>query len=153
MSKNVSQSQMAKLNQQMAKMMDPRVLHHMGGMAGLQSMMRQFQQGAAGNMKGMMGFNNMWRSRLLETDMADYVIRWDLSFPPTCKRGRRIFLPVLPSFFCLTLFLVFLPFWCLGGVPGFVEVIISALNLLVFNVITLLKLNKSWCKILVLKGF
>ncbi|TKC42559.1 hypothetical protein EI555_000840, partial [Monodon monoceros] len=58
MSKNVSQSQMAKLNQQMAKMMDPRVLHHMGGMAGLQSMMRQFQQGAAGNMKGMMGFNN-----------------------------------------------------------------------------------------------
>ncbi len=33
-----------------------------GGMAGLQSMMRQFQQGAAGNMKGMMGFNNMWTS-------------------------------------------------------------------------------------------
>uniref|UniRef100_A0A674NBT1 Signal recognition particle 54 kDa protein n=1 Tax=Takifugu rubripes TaxID=31033 RepID=A0A674NBT1_TAKRU len=59
MSKNVNPSQMAKLNQQMAKMMDPRVLHHMGGMAGLQSMMRQFQQGAAGNMKGMMNFNNM----------------------------------------------------------------------------------------------
>uniref|UniRef100_A0A8C5KVY2 Signal recognition particle subunit SRP54 n=1 Tax=Jaculus jaculus TaxID=51337 RepID=A0A8C5KVY2_JACJA len=59
MSKNVSQSQMAKLNQQMAKMMNPRVFHHMGGMGGLQSMMRQFQQGAAGNMKGMMGFNNM----------------------------------------------------------------------------------------------
>lgn len=31
MSKNVNPSQMAKLNQQMAKMMDPRVLHHMGG--------------------------------------------------------------------------------------------------------------------------
>uniref|UniRef100_A0A4W3H2K3 Signal recognition particle 54 kDa protein n=1 Tax=Callorhinchus milii TaxID=7868 RepID=A0A4W3H2K3_CALMI len=59
MSKNVNPSQMAKLNQQMAKMMDPRVLHHMGGMAGLQTMMRQFQQGAAGNMKGMMGFNNL----------------------------------------------------------------------------------------------
>lgn len=28
--KNVNQAQMAKLNQQMAKMMDPRVLHHMG---------------------------------------------------------------------------------------------------------------------------
>ncbi|XP_041827173.1 signal recognition particle 54 kDa protein-like isoform X1 [Melanotaenia boesemani] len=55
MSKNVNPSQMAKLNQQMAKMMDPRVLHHMGGMAGLQSMMRQFQQGAAGNMKGCQG--------------------------------------------------------------------------------------------------
>ncbi|KAM4564707.1 signal recognition particle subunit SRP54-like [Fundulus diaphanus] len=59
MSKNVNPSQMAKLNQQMVKMMDPQVLHHMGGMAGLQSMMRQFQQGASGNMKGMMGFNNM----------------------------------------------------------------------------------------------
>ncbi|KAF7704468.1 hypothetical protein HF521_021540 [Silurus meridionalis] len=51
MSKNVNPSQMAKLNQQMAKMMDPRLLHHMGGMAGLQSMMRQFQKGASGNMK------------------------------------------------------------------------------------------------------
>lgn len=30
MSKNVNPSQLAKLNQQMAKMMDPRVLHHMG---------------------------------------------------------------------------------------------------------------------------
>lgn len=30
MSKNVNPSQMAKLNQQMARMMDPRVLHHMG---------------------------------------------------------------------------------------------------------------------------
>lgn len=30
MSKNVNQTQMAKLNQQMAKMMDPRVLHQMG---------------------------------------------------------------------------------------------------------------------------
>ncbi|XP_036002615.1 signal recognition particle 54 kDa protein-like [Fundulus heteroclitus] len=58
-SKNVNPSQTAKLYQQMAKMMDPQVLHIMGGMAGLQSTMRQFQQGAAGNMKGMMGFNNM----------------------------------------------------------------------------------------------
>lgn len=30
MAKNVNQAQMAKLNQQMAKMMDPRVLHQMG---------------------------------------------------------------------------------------------------------------------------
>ena len=30
MSKNVNPSQMAKLNQQMAKMMDPRVLQQMG---------------------------------------------------------------------------------------------------------------------------
>ena len=48
MSKNVNPAQMAKLNQQVAKMIDPRVLQQMGGMGGLQSMMRQFQQGAGG---------------------------------------------------------------------------------------------------------
>lgn len=48
MSKNVNPAQMAKLNQQMARMMDPRVLQQMGGMPGLQNMMRQFQQGASG---------------------------------------------------------------------------------------------------------
>jgi signal recognition particle subunit SRP54 len=42
----------------MAKVMDPRVLYHVGGTAGFQSVMRQFQQGAAGDMKGMTGFNN-----------------------------------------------------------------------------------------------
>ncbi|CAH1262619.1 signal recognition particle 54 kDa protein [Branchiostoma floridae] len=52
MAKNVNPSQMAKLNQQMAKMMDPRVLQQMGGMAGLQNMMRQFQHGA-GQAKGL----------------------------------------------------------------------------------------------------
>lgn len=53
MSKNVNPAQMAKLNTQMAKMMDPRVLHQMGGMQGLQSMMRQFQQSAGGKMGNM----------------------------------------------------------------------------------------------------
>jgi signal recognition particle subunit SRP54 len=48
MSKNVNPAQMAKLNQQMVKMMDPRVLQSMGGVAGLQNMMKKFQQGAAG---------------------------------------------------------------------------------------------------------
>lgn len=48
LNKNVNPSQMAKLNQQMAKMIDPRVLQQMGGMNGLQSMMKQFQQGAGG---------------------------------------------------------------------------------------------------------
>lgn len=48
MAKNVNPSQMAKLNQQMVKMMDPRVLQSMGGVAGLQNMMKKFQQGAAG---------------------------------------------------------------------------------------------------------
>jgi len=47
MAKNVNTTQMAKLNQQMAKMMDPRVLHQMGGMGGLTNMMKQFQ-GAQG---------------------------------------------------------------------------------------------------------
>lgn len=53
MAKNVNTTQMAKLNQQMAKMMDPRVLHQMGGMAGLQNMMRQLQAGAAGGLGGL----------------------------------------------------------------------------------------------------
>ncbi|CAG2227514.1 signal recognition particle subunit SRP54 [Mytilus galloprovincialis] len=55
MSKNVNPAQMARLNQQMAKMMDPRVLQQMGGMQGLQGMMKQFQQGAAGKMGNMFG--------------------------------------------------------------------------------------------------
>ncbi|CAH1178896.1 unnamed protein product [Phaedon cochleariae] len=62
MVKNVNHNQMAKLNQQMAKMMDPRVLHQMGGMSGLQNMMRQLQAGAAGGLGGlgnlMGGFGN-----------------------------------------------------------------------------------------------
>ena len=52
MTKNVNPAQMAKLNQQMARMMDPRVLQQMGGTQGLQSMMRQFQQGAATSQGG-----------------------------------------------------------------------------------------------------
>ncbi|XP_015118976.1 signal recognition particle 54 kDa protein [Diachasma alloeum] len=56
MTKNVNQTQMAKLNQQMAKMMDPRVLHQMGGMSGLQNMMKQLQQGAGGLSNLMGGF-------------------------------------------------------------------------------------------------
>lgn len=51
MAKNVNPSQMGKLNAQMAKMMDPRVLHQLGGMGGLQNMMKQFQ-GASGQMGG-----------------------------------------------------------------------------------------------------
>lgn len=51
MAKNVNPSQMNKLNQQMAKMMDPRVLHQLGGMGGLQNMMKQFQ-GASSQMGG-----------------------------------------------------------------------------------------------------
>ncbi|CAH1968078.1 unnamed protein product [Acanthoscelides obtectus] len=53
MAKNVNHTQMAKLNQQMAKMMDPRVLHQMGGMSGLQNMMRQLQAGASGGLGGL----------------------------------------------------------------------------------------------------
>lgn len=58
MSKNVNPAQMAKLNTQMAKMMDPRVLQQMGGMQGLQSMMRQFQQGAGGKPGSMFNFTD-----------------------------------------------------------------------------------------------
>lgn len=53
--KNVNPTQMAKLNQQMAKMIDPRMLQQMGGVNGLQSMMRQLQQGAASGLGNLMG--------------------------------------------------------------------------------------------------
>lgn len=68
--KNVNPSQMAKLNQQMAKMIDPRVLQQMGGMNGLQSMMKQFQEnggmgmpgaGGKGGMPGLGGMPGMGR--------------------------------------------------------------------------------------------
>jgi len=64
MTKNVNPTQMQKLNSQMSKLIDPRILHQiglflfcekkiffsyyysdLGGTSGLQSMMRQFQQG------------------------------------------------------------------------------------------------------------
>jgi len=61
MSRNVNPNQMAQLNSQMAKMMDPRVLQQMGGFKGLESMMRQFQKnpGAMGGMGGMGGMPKM----------------------------------------------------------------------------------------------
>lgn len=55
MAKNVNPTQMARLNQQMAKMIDPRMLQQLGGMNGLQSMMRQFQQGKPGGLDSLMG--------------------------------------------------------------------------------------------------
>ncbi|KFD57328.1 hypothetical protein M514_01839 [Trichuris suis] len=48
-SKSVNPVQLAKLNQQMARMMDPRVLQQMGGLTGLQNVMKQLQS-AAGHM-------------------------------------------------------------------------------------------------------
>nr|ACO10935.1 Signal recognition particle 54 kDa protein [Caligus rogercresseyi] len=48
MSKNVNPQQMAQLNMQIAKMMDPTVLRQIGGMNGLQNMLRQLQQGGGG---------------------------------------------------------------------------------------------------------
>lgn len=59
MSKNVNPAQMAKINQSIARAMDPRVLQQLGGMNGLQNMMRQFQQGAGNMGGGMGGLGNM----------------------------------------------------------------------------------------------
>lgn len=54
LSKSMNNVQMGKLNHHMAKMMDPRVLQQMGGMKGLQDMMKQFQSnGGAGGMGGL----------------------------------------------------------------------------------------------------
>lgn len=48
MGKNVNPNQMAKLNQQMSKLMDPKVLQSMGGTAGIQNVLKKIQQGAGG---------------------------------------------------------------------------------------------------------
>lgn len=61
LTKNVNPNQMAKLNQHMAKMIDPRVLQQMGGMNGLQNMIRQLHTashvpgGGGGGMGGIPG--------------------------------------------------------------------------------------------------
>ncbi len=54
--RSVNASQMAKLNASMARAMDPRVLHQMGGQAGLQNVLRQLQSGQFGGGGGMNPF-------------------------------------------------------------------------------------------------
>lgn len=49
-SRSLGASNMAKLNQSMARAMDPRVLHQMGGMPGLQNLLRQLQSKNLGDM-------------------------------------------------------------------------------------------------------
>lgn len=41
--RNVNPAQMAKLNQQMSKMIDPKIFQHMGGMGGITNIMKQLQ--------------------------------------------------------------------------------------------------------------
>jgi len=55
----VNPRQMQEVNMQMAKMMDPRILQQMGGLAGVQNMMAQFQNGGAGGMPGMPGMGDL----------------------------------------------------------------------------------------------
>ena len=57
----VNPSQMAQLNQQMSKMIDPGVLKQMGGMAGIQNMMKQMQGGGAGGPPDMAGLEKMMK--------------------------------------------------------------------------------------------
>jgi len=52
MEKHTNPAQMARVNGQIAKMMNPGVLNRMGGMNGLQNMLKQFQQGGMGPMGG-----------------------------------------------------------------------------------------------------
>lgn len=56
MTRNVNPNQMAQLNNQMARMIDPRVLQQMGGARGLENMMKQLQtKGGPGGMLGALG--------------------------------------------------------------------------------------------------
>merc|ERR1712055_613461 len=60
MNRAVNPSQMAQLNKQMANMIDPNVLRQMGGMGGLQNMMRQLQ-GGGGAPPDMAGLEQMMK--------------------------------------------------------------------------------------------
>ena len=55
----VNPSQMAQLNKQMSSMIDPGVLKQMGGMAGIQNMMKQMQGG--GGPPDMAGLEKMMK--------------------------------------------------------------------------------------------
>lgn len=57
-SKGMNPADMMKLNSQMVKLINPQVLQKMGGMNGLQNMMKQFQGGLGGG-SGMPGFPPM----------------------------------------------------------------------------------------------
>eukprot|EP00039_Didymoeca_costata_P032570 m.38378 g.38378 ORF g.38378 m.38378 type:complete len:529 (-) comp9427_c0_seq1:45-1631(-) len=58
-SKQPNQRDMMQLNQQMAKMMDPRVLQQMGGMSGIQNMMSQFQNAQGGGLGALGGLGGL----------------------------------------------------------------------------------------------
>lgn len=55
-----NQRQMQQLQQEMSKLIDPRVMQQMGGMGGIQNMMRQFTQGGAGGMQLPPGMGQMF---------------------------------------------------------------------------------------------
>lgn len=51
----VNPQQMAKVNQQLSKIMDPNMLKMAGGMGGIQKMMQQLAGGGAGGLSDMLG--------------------------------------------------------------------------------------------------
>lgn len=53
--KNINPNQMAKLNQHMAKLIDPQVLQQMGGPGMLNNMMKQLQGANMGGLAGAFG--------------------------------------------------------------------------------------------------
>ncbi|ESN93097.1 hypothetical protein HELRODRAFT_189679 [Helobdella robusta] len=83
MAKNVNPTQMAKLNQQMIKMMDPRVLHSMGGVPGLQNMMKKLQQGA-----GAISVKNLMN---IHKNPDNIVFVMDASIGQACEAQARAF--------------------------------------------------------------
>jgi signal recognition particle subunit SRP54 len=55
--RNINPAQLGKMQQQMSKLIDPRILNQMGGMGGLQNMMKQFSGANLGKMFGGGGGN------------------------------------------------------------------------------------------------
>merc|ERR1719507_1458618 len=62
--KNLNPQKMGKVYQSMAKAMDPQMLRAIGGMQGIESMMKQMQQGGAGpGGMGMQGMEQMLKKK------------------------------------------------------------------------------------------
>lgn len=57
MPRNINSAQMNRMQQQISRVIDPRILNQMGGMGGLSNMMKQLQSGGLGKMFGGPGGN------------------------------------------------------------------------------------------------